>query len=682
MIAKRLFCISNILIICNVVCWSQSTIHITARPKQSHILLRWSPTTAISWHYLNQYGYMLERYTLYRNGQFIDNPKTTRKELGIIKPWPKEQFEKVIDSSDRLAIVAQALYGESFVVEVQTTSQTLMNRVNELQSRFTFCLFAAGQSILAATASGLFYADSIVNPGEKYVYRIIPLVPDTLERIDTGYVYVGLDDWQPLPRPILLSAQADDRMITLKWDRKHFEQVFLYYIVERSSDGRHFERINEQPYFNISQKQDEEDYYIRLDSLPDYNKRYYYRIRGVNLFEEISPPSDTLSFIAIARLQDRPVITGAYIDRTSVTIKWNFSAQQRNQLKGYQIYRGFSRQTISTPLNRTLLSPFDTSFTDTSPMYSNYYIVKAIDQNGNVSESLPYFVSIEDSIPPNPPAGLRANIDTTGKVILQWTKNQESDILGYQVFRANYPNEDFIQISKDIVTDTLFYDYVGLHSLTPRVYYRIKALDKHYNPSDFSIILSVLKPDLIPPQPPVISEYRVENGIITLHFIPSSSADVRQYVAYRLADQDSLWRVCGVMPVGGKNSFTDTCWQAPCYFTYQILAVDSAGNESIPSEKLKILARNTFFQKNDIIEQLEAIKSYDKQQIILRWKISNNFHDELTIMRKIEKGNVKRLITLKAKDNEYTDDQVSQGTNYVYYFQNKKGVVATIEVKY
>ncbi|HPO66560.1 MAG TPA: hypothetical protein PKY76_11440, partial [Bacteroidales bacterium] len=629
-------------------------------------MLRWSPTTATSWHYLNQYGYMLERYTLYRNGQFIDNPKTTRKELGIIKPWPKEQFEKVIDSSDRLAIVAQALYGESFVVEVQTTSQTLMNRVNELQSRFTFCLFAAGQSILAATASGLFYADSIVNPGEKYVYRIIPLVPDTLERIDTGYVYVGLDDWQPLPRPILLSAQADDRMITLKWDRKHFEQVFLYYIVERSSDGRHFERINEQPYFNISQKQDEEDYYIRLDSLPDYNKRYYYRIRGVNLFEEISPPSDTLSFIAIARLQDRPVITGAYIDRTSVTIKWNFSAQQRNQLKGYQIYRGFSRQTISTPLNRTLLSPFDTSFSDTSPMYSNYYIVKAIDQNGNVSESLPYFVSIEDSIPPNPPAGLRANIDTTGKVILQWTKNQESDILGYQVFRANYPNEDFLQISKDIVTDTLFYDYVGLHSLTPRVYYRIKALDKHYNPSDFSIILSVLKPDLIPPQPPVISEYRVENGIITLHFIPSSSADVRQYVAYRLADQDSLWRVCGVMPVGGKNSFTDTCWQAPCYFTYQILAVDSAGNESIPSEKLKIISNRKYANQETNNINFYAIKNERNNQIDLYWAIPPKATGLGKLYRSINNAPFRLMITLNSQIQHYADNDIKAGQLYRY----------------
>lgn len=654
------------LIIPAYSCWAQPAIHVIARPMDSKILLRWSPATATSWHYLNQYGYMLERYTLYRNGQFIDNPKTTRKELGIVKPWPIEQFEKVIDSSDRLAIVAQALYGESFVVEVQTTSQTLMNRVNELQSRFTFCLFAAGQSILAATASGLFYADSIVNPGEKYVYRIIPLVPDTLERIDTGYVYVGLDDWQPLPRPILLSAQADDRMITLKWDRKHFEQVFLYYIVERSSDGRHFERINEQPYFNISQKQDEEDYYIRLDSLPDYNKRYYYRIRGVNLFEEISPPSDTLSFIAIARLQDRPVITGAYIDRTSVTIKWNFSAQQRNQLKGYQIYRGFSRQTISTPLNRTLLSPFDTSFSDTSPMYSNYYIVKAIDQNGNVSESLPYFVSIEDSIPPNPPAGLRANIDTTGKVILQWTKNQESDILGYQVFRANYPNEDFIQISKDIVTDTLFYDYVGLHSLTPRVYYRIKALDKHYNPSDFSIILSVLKPDLIPPQPPVISEYRVENGIITLHFIPSSSADVRQYVAYRLADQDSLWRVCGVMPVGGKNSFTDTCWQAPCYFTYQILAVDSAGNESIPSEKLKIISNRKYANQETNNINFYAIKNERNNQIDLYWAIPPKATGLVKLYRSINNAPFRLMITLNSQIQHYADNDIKAGQLYKY----------------
>ena len=149
---KRISCILIFLLICVFIKAEDSivSIHVIANSCYNNniIMLRWLPDRPIGWKYLNQYGYLIEKYTLFKDSQFVDNPLLTRIQLGIIKPWEMYRFENMIDTNDNLAIVAQAIYGESFDVETQSSIQSIINKAEELNNRYTFCMLAAAQSLL------------------------------------------------------------------------------------------------------------------------------------------------------------------------------------------------------------------------------------------------------------------------------------------------------------------------------------------------------------------------------------------------------------------------------------------------------------------------------------------------------------------------------------------------------
>ncbi|MCG8698275.1 MAG: hypothetical protein MI922_09495, partial [Bacteroidales bacterium] len=44
----------------------KNAVHVISRPLKDSIILRWAPSDFITWQYGNQYGYMIERYTLMR----------------------------------------------------------------------------------------------------------------------------------------------------------------------------------------------------------------------------------------------------------------------------------------------------------------------------------------------------------------------------------------------------------------------------------------------------------------------------------------------------------------------------------------------------------------------------------------------------------------------------------------
>ncbi len=85
-----------------------------------------------------------------------------------------------------------------------------------------------------------------------------------------------------------------------------------------------------------------------------------------------------------------------------------------------------------------------------------------------------------DSIPPSAPTGLSA---TGGdySASLSWSANGESDLLGYNVYRATISGGQLTKANSAIVTTTSFSDS-GLNASTT-YYYTVKAVDTSYNES-------------------------------------------------------------------------------------------------------------------------------------------------------------------------------------------------------
>ena len=86
-----------------------------------------------------------------------------------------------------------------------------------------------------------------------------------------------------------------------------------------------------------------------------------------------------------------------------------------------------------------------------------------------------------DSIPPSKPIGLEGVIDSLGTVKLKWKPNQEKDLKGYRILKANAAGEEFVDIYHKSYIGNTYKDSVSLKMTNSKVYYRIAAEDMRFN---------------------------------------------------------------------------------------------------------------------------------------------------------------------------------------------------------
>ncbi|MCD4835033.1 MAG: hypothetical protein K8R31_14640 [Bacteroidales bacterium] len=681
---KTLYITILLLLIISSVGFAQdeAKIRVIARPYKDSIKLRWAPNKPVAWHFLNEYGYRIERYTLMRDGELLENPDSVSPSNDIFKPEPLSFWEPYAETDDYVAIAAQAIYGESFELTHGIAGADIMEVINksrELESKYSFALLAADFSPTTARLSGLSFTDKNVKEGEKYLYIIVSMVPEEKMHIDTGYVYVGVDDYKPLPKPINVRGDFNDGSAMISWNHQFFQNVFIAYKVERSDDnGKTFKPISDDPLINTTKSAYEtpERMFI-IDSLPENDKEYFYRIKGITSFGEISPASDTISGFGYKRLPVNPAIrnVGVFSNKYA-TIEWEFPDSLNSRIKGFEILRSINDKGPFDTINKKLIPPYERKFADEPPYSYNYYKILAKDHYGHYYQSYPYMVQIIDSIPPVKPVGLGGNVDTLGIVRLIWDNNTDLDLLGYRVFRSNFLNSEFAQITVDPVEDTVFTDTININTLTRKIYYKIQAVDQHFNPSEFSDILEMKRPDKIPPVSPVFHAYETNEAGIILKWYNSSSIDVTKHVLYRKAGGEKNWKVKEIFyPADSIEMYVDTSTTAGKFYDYTILAVDETGLESKPTKPIKIKQ----FENKDKPAVSKISYEVDRQEkyLKLQWK-----YDEPGVKQfLIYKGNsIEELVLYSSADEyEFTDKKLI--INNTYYYVIKVVFVSGLESK-
>ncbi|MBI9064603.1 MAG: hypothetical protein JEZ14_21640 [Marinilabiliaceae bacterium] len=557
-----------------------------ARPLPDSIVLRWAPTTYQLWLSGNKYGYHVTRTTLIRNEKFVKE-KAIRLTSDPLKPRPLEQWEPLADTDGYAGVAAQAIYGDGFEVETEkgeTSIIDIMNKATEQENRLGFALFAADQSAEVARYSGLWLTDKNVKPGEKYLYRVFPAqVPEGMV-VDTAIFYTGVDEYLPLPAPVDVKAEPGDRMVTLTWDKKYQSQFFNSFWIERSKDdGKHFRRLNDVPLVNTTPEgYDEADFHFYMDTLPDNATAFQYRVIGISVFGELSPPSQVVATQGIYKISSVPIMK-ALPGSTGETVElsWEFPNAKNEKIDGFRIYRS-EKFDQDYQLLEEKLSAINQSYTDQQPLMTGYYRIQAFNHGFDGPQSIPKMVQLVDSIPPAIPSGLIAKADTSGLVRLTWTANKEKDIFGYRIFRANHIREEFSQLTVEPTPTNSYSDTINLETLTKEVYYKVVAIDQRQNKSGFSEVLKLERPDIVPPAAPVIKKISSSTNGITLQWHRSPSQDVEKQVLYRNRQGSREWEVVNTF-LPDSTQTTDQPSLSGTIYRYLLIAVDKAGNESKPA---------------------------------------------------------------------------------------------------
>jgi fibronectin type 3 domain-containing protein len=630
------------------------------------IVIRWAPTTPASWQLLNQYGYRIERSTIVRDSVVLRTDEKIILNNAPVKAAPLEKWKNDALREELVAVAAQAIYGTSFQLTTARSSSLadVVNKSRELESRFSFCLFSCDLSVRAAVLSGLRYTDTHVRKNEKYLYRVYPLIPDNVLKVSFGFAFQSTREVLSLTEPRSPLLTAADHGARIEWDPNPLRTVYSAYYLEKSEDGgKTFLSMRSIPIVPVSNTANEFQIVVIGDSLRENGKEYFYRLRGMNPFGDKGPYSRPVSVVGIADMKGN-VSWGdnqATIQNT-VMVRWKFLPAWEKDIKNFTVERapresGPYLTITSPPLERSVRE-----YEDKKPLSSNYYRIATLGNSGKKIFSTPYLVQLEDSIPPLTPSGIKAAVDSAGIVKISWTQNQENDLLGYHVYRSNFKSSEFARVTRSPLVRNGFTDTVNVKTLTGKVYYKVTAIDRRFNPSPYSEALELIRPDHTPPVPPVVSSIKSSKDGVSICWINSSSDDVVRHLIYRRENPVSAWVLAKAFEKNDSTCFIDRPAKKITY-QYKIVAQDTshltAASQLFTAKSLNAVTHRP-------VSEIKAMADRTGKQIRLTWNYQEADVTKYLVYRAEQGATLSLYGSLPGSASGFADVRPAVNTSYVY----------------
>jgi hypothetical protein len=642
-----------------------------ASVKKDSIILRWVPASIPVWQMGNKYGYIVERYTISKGGNFIPDglAKGTLLTPQPLKPVSNEAFEKLSQTDDRASVVQEAIYGNT-IEPPKDDFNGFMKSYGEVETRFGFALFMCDLSPATAKAAGLQFTDRNIAPDERYAYSVsLVKVPEGMT-VPPSVIVVDADKMTKLPKIGDVKIIFLDKTAKLQWPVDLHKGIYTAYMLEKNTDGTNYASVSDLPLVTVSEKENP-TFFVYTDSLKENGVQTWYRVKGVNPFGETGPASDPVSGKGVPDFSVYVAIdTAVVIENKKITVKWRVTEAKPGLVKGINIAKANKPDGPFQNLNAKPLLPNTRTFTDTKPFISNYYKVTLLGTQNRKSVSFQYLVQTEDNDPPAAPQMLAGKVDSSGIVTLAWMANTEPDLAGYRVYRGNSPKEEFVRRGRNLVPVNRYTDTINLNTLTQKVYYKVLAVDKHYNNSAFSQMVELSRPDTIPPSPGIMKLLLVDNTTVTLTLESSPSNDVDSYKLFRKAEDDFekievvSWK--GTLPA----EYKDIVPSHASVYDYTLETIDKNGNKASYNRNIFVPAGE------EPVSELKIDTGKTAKTIVLSWKIPANIQPVKTVIYRCESNKpLNYFHTVEGATEKFEDTEMKENIIYTYRIRivGKKG---------
>ncbi|NJM16331.1 MAG: hypothetical protein HC896_14000 [Bacteroidales bacterium] len=502
-----------------------------------------------------------------------------------------------------------------------------------------------------------------------------------------------MEPFAPIAPPDSIVLLARNKKVTINWfpDPLRYHSVHVYRSTSQNSE---FERVNELPIM-ISKVKDEhgKERYPKeffTDRKVSNQVTYSYYLTAVDFFGRESLPSRTL----LATPKDitppvPPEYVNGKVELLKVTLNW--TNRDDTSAVGINVYRTTSVNKPLIRLNANALPPTATTYTDMLELPGYYYYyVGAFDSLGNEAKSIPTMIQSLDIYPPAKVLGATAVADT-GLIKISWLPNHEPDLMGYRIYRTAGKNIDahLTLVNAHPMADTLFIDTL------PRItrsnfYYQVVAVDSVYNMGEPSQRVSARMPDVLPPVKPFIKQaLPLQEGLV-VHWLPNAEPDLMGYHIYR-ATADSLpqaeWQKLNANLLDASvTRFTDRFIEKDSLYFYTLVALDSAGNQSVHADFYPGQQRPGQTEEKHGKVKLSANYNRDEKTVTVNFNIKDTEGlDGVIVSRKSRtEGEFKRVSGF-LKEDAYTDKTIEPANVYLYmltlYFKDGQQVKSgTVQV--
>lgn len=606
-------------------------------------------------------GFIIERAD-FGNSNFI--------EIATTKGIPETEWDALIEKETDSVAKKQLGMVQFFYESLNETSDSKINSitgVSELRKQKSnqdltnmVLLLSALKNAKVANALGLSYIDNSVEKGKMYQYRTrLKTAPEIYKVLSPTFKIEAVQ--KRVDYKNYFYVNQGDSQLGFYW--KEIPTMHGYDI-ERSDNGfSNFKKLNNAPIYNLNGNDVSASGY--LDKNLENYKKYTYNFYAYSVFgERVHLFKMTTNSIDLTPPPNPKLNKPIHKSEHEVQLNWEITPTA--DLKGFAVARSENNKGKFDILHSKLLSKNTKEFIDTEfkKGKQNYYIVQAIDTANNVSSSIPFAVTLIDSIPPAKPTINTAKIDSFGNVQITISLNKEKDLMGYRLFRANSDTHEFSAIAEAFIdldstnttVQTIFKDSVTINSLTPNIYYRVKALDFNYNQSDFSDVSIVKRPDSIAPSSPVFKNVKVFENKVELDFSLSQSKDVKTHFMYRKTDINGNWNQLYELEKE-QTTYIDTTVEKGKTYYYSLRAMD---NSNLYSEYAISVYANPFDKGLRPNISNFTVSTKDKE-VILNWEYTKELKNVyFVIFKKDLKGKLKQF--KQTVEPSYIDTSPKEGT--------------------
>lgn len=193
--------------------------------------------------------------------------------------------------------------------------------------------------------------------------------------------------------------------------------------------------------------------------------------------------------------------------------------------------------------------------------------------------------SATDVVPPAEPTGLRVDRAGDGEVPLSWSPNNESDLLGYRLYRSEDMGQTYVHL-RDVSAPS--HMDVGL-SYETTYYYMVSAYDTHGNESPPCSPVFARPRNTSPPVPPqdlrAIAHHLQTRAVleIALTWVANTESDLMGYKLYKALTEEFQPGPETFLADTTEVYYVDTDVEVGKMYHYLVVAYDKEPLESAPS---------------------------------------------------------------------------------------------------